>query len=90
MMLAPPCDGRLGPVHVLGLRWPEGIHLRFIPKVVPFVLLQSGEDVVQLDDGWEVVVTSVWLLGSQPMLVVLLIFSRLLWWRARELTSVQL
>jgi hypothetical protein len=46
--------------------------------------------VVQLDDGWEVVVTSVWLLGSQPMLVVLLTFSRLLWWRARELTSAQL
>jgi hypothetical protein len=90
MILAPPCDGGLEPVHVLGLRWHDGVHLRFVPKVVPFVLLRSGEDVVLLDDGWEVVVSLVRLLGSRLMLVALLTFSRLLWWRARELTSAQL
>jgi hypothetical protein len=35
---------------------------------------------VLLDDGWEVIVALVWLLGSRLMLVVLLTFSRLLWW----------
>jgi hypothetical protein len=35
--------------------------------------------VVLLDDGWEIVVTLVWLLGSLLMLVVLLTFSWLHW-----------
>jgi hypothetical protein len=77
-------------VHVLGLRWHDGIHLRYVPKVVTFVLLQSGEDVVLLNDGWEVVVALVRLLGSRFTLVVLLTSRRLLWGRGRELTSVQL
>jgi hypothetical protein len=51
-------------VHVLGLHWHDGVHLRFIPKVVPFVLLRSGEDVVLPDDGWEVIVSLVRLLAS--------------------------
>jgi hypothetical protein len=59
-----PNDSRLGPVHVLGLHWHDGIHLRLVPKVAPFVFPQSGEDVVLLDDSQEVVVTLVWLLGS--------------------------
>jgi hypothetical protein len=87
MILVPPCDGYLRPVHVLGLHWHDGVHLRFVPKVIPFVLLWSGEAVVLLDDGWEVVVALVWLLGSQFMLVVLLTFSRMLWRHARVLTS---
>jgi hypothetical protein len=64
MILTPPCDGRLGPVHVLGLRWYDGVHLRFVPKVVPFVFLQSDEDMVLLDDSWKVVIALVQLLGS--------------------------
>jgi hypothetical protein len=63
-------------MHVLGLRWHDGIHLRFIPKVAPFVLLRSGEDMVLLDYSWEVIVSLVWLLGSRLTLVVLLTFSR--------------
>jgi hypothetical protein len=90
MVLAPPSDSRLGPVHVLGLRWHDGVHLRFIPKVTPFVLPQSGEDVVLLDDSREVVVALVRLLGNQLTLVVLLTSSRLHLWSARELLSVLL
>jgi hypothetical protein len=59
MVFTPPSDSRLGPVHVLGLRWHDGVHLRFIPKVAPFALPQSGEDVVLLDDSREVIVTLV-------------------------------
>jgi hypothetical protein len=53
-------------VHVLRLRWHAGVHLRLVPKVIPFVLC---EDVVLLDDGWEVVAL-VRLLGSRLTLVV--------------------
>jgi hypothetical protein len=77
-------------VHVLGLWRHDGVHLRLIPKVIPFVFLRSGEDVVLLDDSWEVVVTLVRLLGGRLMLVVLLTFGRLLWWQTRELLSAQL
>jgi hypothetical protein len=79
MVLAPPCDSHLRPVHVLGLRWHDDVHLRFVPKVIPFVFIRSGEDVVLLDDSREVVITLVWLLGIWLMLVVLLTFSRLHW-----------
>jgi hypothetical protein len=77
-------------VHELGLHWHDSVHLHFIPKVVPFVLLQSGEDVVLLDDSWEVVVTLVWLLGSRLTPAVLLTFCRLHWRRTRELLSALL
>jgi hypothetical protein len=59
MILAPPCDFLLGLVHVLGLRWHDNIYLCLIPKVAPFVILQSGEDVVLFNDGREVVVALV-------------------------------
>jgi hypothetical protein len=55
MIFAPPGDCRLGPVNKLGLRWHDGVHLSFVPEVVPLVLLQSGEDVVLLKDSWIVV-----------------------------------
>jgi hypothetical protein len=45
---------------------------------------------VLLDDGWEVIVSLVRLRGSRLMLVALLTFSRLLWWRTRGLLGVQL
>jgi hypothetical protein len=77
-------------VHVLGFCGHGGIHLRFVPKFAPFVLFQSGEDVVLLDCSREVVVTLVRLLSSQLMLVVLMTFSRLHWQRTRELLSTLL
>jgi hypothetical protein len=77
-------------VHVLGLRWHDSVHFRLVPKVIPFVFPRSGEDVVLLDDGREVVVALVWLLGSRLMLMVLLTSSRLCLRRSRELLSVLL
>jgi hypothetical protein len=77
-------------MHVLGLRWHDGVHLWFIPKVAPFVLLRSGEDVVLLDDNREVVIALVQLLGNQLTLVVLLSFSRLCLRHTRELLSTLL
>jgi hypothetical protein len=52
-------------VHVLGLCWHDGVHLRLVPKVIPFVFPRSGEDLVLLDDSWEVVIALVGLLGSR-------------------------
>jgi hypothetical protein len=74
-------------VHVLGLRWHDGVHLRFVPKVVPFVFPQSGEDVVLLDDSREVIVALVRILGNRLTLVVLLTPSQLRLRSARELLS---
>jgi hypothetical protein len=90
MVLAPPSDSRLGPAHVLGLHWHDGVHLRLILKVVPFVFPQSGEDMVLLDDSWEVVIAWIWLLGGRLMLVVLLTSSRLRLRDSRELMSALL
>jgi hypothetical protein len=90
MVLAPPSDSRLGPAHVLGLRWHDGVHLCLIPKVVPFVFPRSGEDVVLLDDSREVVIAWVWLLGGRLVLVVLLTSSRLRLRDSRELMSALL
>jgi hypothetical protein len=58
-------------VHVLGLRWHDGVHLCLIPKVIPFVFPRSGEDVVLLNDSREVVVALARLLGSRLELMVL-------------------
>jgi hypothetical protein len=68
MILAPPGDRRLGPVHVLGLRWHDGVHLRFVPEIVPLVLLWSGEDVVLLEDGQIVILSLVRLPGNRLVL----------------------
>jgi hypothetical protein len=81
---------RLGTVHVPGLRWHDGVHLRLIPKVVPFVFPRSGEDVVLLDDSREVVIVLVWLLGSQLVLMVLRTSHRLRLQGSRDLLSALL
>jgi hypothetical protein len=77
-------------VHVLGLCWDDGVHLCLIPKVVPFVFPQSGEDVILLDDSREVIVTLIWLLGSRLALMVLLTSSRLCLCGSKDLLSVLL
>jgi hypothetical protein len=58
MIFASPRDGRLGPVHVLGFGWHNGIHLSLVPEVVPLVLLLGDEDVVLLDVGLIEIATS--------------------------------
>jgi hypothetical protein len=77
-------------VHVLGLRWHDGVHLCLVPKVIPFVFPRSGEDVVLLDDSREVVVALVWLLSSRLVLVVLLTSSQLRLRGSMELLSALL
>jgi hypothetical protein len=41
------------------LRWHDGVHLIFVPEVVPLVLLPSDEDTVLLDVGWIVILALV-------------------------------
>jgi hypothetical protein len=87
MIFVPPSDGRLRPVHELGLYWHDGVHLRLVPKVVPFVFPWGGEDMVLLDDRQEVVVALIRLLGKRLVLRVLLTSSRMRLWESRELLS---
>jgi hypothetical protein len=68
MVLSPPGDGCLRPVHELGLCRHDGVHLRLEPKVVAFVLAWGGEDVILLN---------IRLVSSQLALLVLLTSSRL-------------
>jgi hypothetical protein len=84
MILTPPCDGCLRPVHVLGLRWHDNVHLSFILEVIPLVLLLGDNDVVLLDVGWIVILALVYH-WSQLMLAVLvpLAFSQVLRGRPR-------
>jgi hypothetical protein len=90
MIFMPPSDGHLRPVHELGLRWHDGIHLRLISKVIPFVFAWGGENVVQLNDRREVIIALIWLLGNWLTLVVLLTSSRLHLQGTRELLSTLL
>jgi hypothetical protein len=85
MVFAPPSDGRLGPVHELGLRWHVGVHFCLVPKVIPFVFPWGGEDMVLLDDRREVIVALIRFPGSRLVLMVLLTSSRLRLWDSREL-----
>jgi hypothetical protein len=77
MVFVPPSNGRLGPVHELGLRWHDGVHFYLVPKVVPFVFPRGGEDMVLLDNRREVVVTLIRFLGNRLALMVLLTSGRL-------------
>jgi hypothetical protein len=90
MIFVPPSDGRLGPVHELGLHWHDGVHLRLVPKVVPFVFPWGGEDMVLLEDRREVIVALIRFLGNRLSLVVFLTFSRLRLRGSRELLSALL
>jgi hypothetical protein len=90
MIFMPPGDGRLTPVHELGLSRHDGIHLRLVPKVIPFVFPRGGKHMVLLDIRREVVVTLVRLLGSRLVLLVLLTSSWLRLRSSRELLSALL
>jgi hypothetical protein len=90
MIFASLGDGRLGPVHELGLCRHDGVHLRLVPKVVPFVFAWGGKDVILLDIRRKVIVTLVWLVGSRLVLLILLASSRLCLRSSRELLSALL
>jgi hypothetical protein len=90
MVLAPPGDVCLRPVHELGFCRHDSVHLRLVPKVIPFVFAWGGKDVILLNIHREVVITLVRLASSRLMLLVLLTFSRLRLRRSRELPSALL
>jgi hypothetical protein len=69
MILTPPGNGRLGPVHVLWLRWYDCIHLDAKPEFVLCIFLLSGEDLVLLNIGLLEVISSC--LSLLPVLVPL-------------------
>jgi hypothetical protein len=71
MVLAPPGNGHLRPVHELGFCRHYGVHLCLMPKVVPFILAGGSEDVILLNIHWEVIIL-VWLASSWVFLLVLL------------------
>jgi hypothetical protein len=90
MVLLPPGDGCLRPVHELGLYRHDGVHLRLVPTVVLFVFAWGGKDVILLDIPREVVITLVWLVTSWLVMLVLLTSSRLRLQSFRELPSALL
>jgi hypothetical protein len=77
MVLSPPGDGCLRPVYELGFCRHDNVHLRLVPKVVPFILAWGGKDVILLNIRQKVVIALVQLASSQFMLLVLLTSSRL-------------
>jgi hypothetical protein len=90
MVLAPPGDGCLRPVHELGFYRHDSIHLCLVPKVVPFILVWGGKDVILLNIRRKVFITLVWLVTSRLVLLVLLTSSQLCLRSFRELPSALL
>jgi hypothetical protein len=74
-------------VHELGLCKHDSVHLRLVPKVIPFVFAQGGKDVILLNIHQKIVVTLVRLVSSQLVLLVLLTSSQLRLRSCRELLS---
>jgi hypothetical protein len=64
MVFAPLGDGRLRPVHELGLCRHDGVHLYLVPKVIPFVFARGGKDVILLNIRREVILALIRLVGS--------------------------
>jgi hypothetical protein len=89
MVLAPPGDGRLRPVHELGFCRHYIVHLCLMPKVAPFILAGGSKDVILLNIRREVIIL-VWLTSSRVVLSVLLTSSRLHLRRTRDLPSALL
>jgi hypothetical protein len=77
-------------VHELGLCRHDGVHLRLVPKVIPFVFAWGGKDVILLNIRRKVIVTLVQLLDSRLTLMVLLTFNQLRLRNSGELLSVLL
>jgi hypothetical protein len=90
MVFAPPGDGRLGPVHELGLCRHDGVHLHLVLEVVPFVFARGGKDVILLNIRWKFILALVRIVGSRLVLLVLLTSSRLRLQSSRELLGALL
>jgi hypothetical protein len=90
MIFASLGDGCLGPVHELGFRRHDGVHLCLVPKVIPFVFAWGSKDVILLNIRQKVLLALIRIIGSRLMLLVLLTFSRLRLQASRELSSTLL
>jgi hypothetical protein len=90
MIFASPGDGRLGPVHELGLCRHDGVQLYLMPKVISFVFARGSKDVILLNIRRKVILALIWIIGCRLMLLVLLTFSRLRLRDSRELLSALL
>jgi hypothetical protein len=90
MVLTPPGDGYLRPMHELGFCRHDSVHLRLIPKVIPFVFARGGKDVILFNIHRKVIITLVRLVTNQLVLLVLLTSSRLRLRSSRELSSALL
>jgi hypothetical protein len=77
-------------MHELGLYRHDGVYLRLVPKVVPFVFAWGGKDVILLDVRRKVIVALVRFVGSRLVLLVLLTSSRLRLQSSRELLTALL
>jgi hypothetical protein len=89
MVLAPPSDSRLRPMHELGFYGHHSVHLCLMLKVVPFILAGGSEDVILLNIHREVIIL-IRLTSSRVFLLVLLTSSRLCLRRSRDLPSTLL
>jgi hypothetical protein len=69
MILMPPGDGHLGPVHELQFCWHDCVHLDAKPELVLCIFLLSSEDMVLLNVGLFRIVSSS--LGWLPVLIPL-------------------
>jgi hypothetical protein len=74
-------------MHELRLCGHDSVHLRLVPKVVPFVFAQSSKDVILLNIRRKVILALIRIIGSRLVLLVLLTSSRLRLQDSRELLS---
>jgi hypothetical protein len=77
-------------VHELGLCKHDDVHLRLVPKVVPFIFAWGGKDVILLDIRRKVIITLVRLVTSRLVLLILLTSSRLRLRSSRKMPSALL
>jgi hypothetical protein len=77
-------------MHELGLCRHDGVHLRLVPKVIPFVFARGGKDVILLNIRWKVILTLIRIVGNRLVLLALLTSSRLRLRSSRELLSALL
>jgi hypothetical protein len=77
-------------MHELGFGEHDGIHLRLVPKVVPFVFAWGSKDVILLNIHRKVILALIRIIGSRLMLLVLRTSSRLCLRDSRELLSALL
>jgi hypothetical protein len=77
-------------MHELGFCGHDGVQLRLVPKVIPFVFARGSKDVILLNIRRKVILALIRIIGSRLMLLVLLTFSRLRLRDSRELLSAVL